>query len=876
MASTSVTFDILAKDRASAKFDHLGHSIDGSSTKMSKFTGVMKSAGKVAAVGLVAGLAGAAYAGVKFGKAAAEDQQQAALLAGQLKRSAGATDEQVAATERWISAQGVSKGVADDDLRPALARLATATGDVGKAQDLASLAMDVSAGTGKSLASVSTALMKAQNGQVSSLSRLGIQTKNAAGETLSMKDAVAEMSHQFGGAATQKANTLQGKMDRLKLVMRETGEAIGYKLLPIASTLAGFFLNKLIPVVSDAVDYFGKIAKIGWGKLKEAGGAIKDFFSNGKGHAALAASIDIIKDAAGKIHTGFEKAADAVGRIKTAIGKIDFSNLDSKKIGELIGTAISVGLDKIVELAPKATKAIKDMFAKVDWVDLGVSMGLQVPALLTGLAIGILNFDPMPILKGLADHWQMVVIAVLSVAFAPAKIAGGLGKILAKIPFVGKFLEIAVRWLNELGGKVLHFGEDLFKSFWKGFTGGKGLPGAGLVTKILNALKGIPGKVGDFFVTLGVRIGVWAIDAFEHMGSGIRTALVGALKFVASIPGKIISGIGNLARLLFPKGMAVVDSLWDGLKNRVGVVFDWVKALPGRIVSAIGNLGSLLYGAGSALLQGLYDGIVSKWQKVQSLVSSMGGWIKDHKGPITKDRVLLKPAGQAIMDGLIDGLESRRGALKTFLLSVGAMIGSTFAAALADMVSAGQSAIGSARDAMNQFADFSNFGGNLFSADITSGGPDGTGPTGLAAIQAYAAQQKAQSQQLATDVTKLVGMGLSQDLIEQLKSQGASGLAQIHALAGASPQEIAAINADMAAAAAAQQQAGNSAATQMREDLSTMAAGVTELNAAWKRYADAPVPLTVTMHVDGFTGKPIVQSIKAYKRENGNVPLGIA
>ena len=56
MASTSVVFDILARDNASAKFNHLGNAVDGSSTKMSKFHNVMVTAGKAAAYGLGAGL----------------------------------------------------------------------------------------------------------------------------------------------------------------------------------------------------------------------------------------------------------------------------------------------------------------------------------------------------------------------------------------------------------------------------------------------------------------------------------------------------------------------------------------------------------------------------------------------------------------------------------------------------------------------------------------------------------------------------------------------------------------------------------------------------------------------------------------------------
>jgi hypothetical protein len=297
MASTSVVFDILARDHASDKFDHLGRAVDGSGSKMSKFTGIMKTAGKAAAYGLGAGLVLAAGAAVKFTEAAIEDEAAANKLAGALERNAGATETQVAATEKWITAQGRALGVTDDELRPALGALVTATQDVGKAQELAGLAMDVSAARGKSLQSVSEALMKAQNGNVAALARLGINTKDATGATISMEQAVARMSEQFGGAAATQAGTLQGKMDRLKLVLSETGETIGAKLIPIVTQLSEWILTTAVP----AVDQFFKQWQQGIGTagqirgaLEKIGNVVKDvsgFLIQNKGAVAAVAAV---------------------------------------------------------------------------------------------------------------------------------------------------------------------------------------------------------------------------------------------------------------------------------------------------------------------------------------------------------------------------------------------------------------------------------------------------------------------------------------------------------------------------------------------------------------------------------------------------------
>ena len=249
-----VEYDIIARDRSSNTFDKIGRSAGNSGDKLKKFAKV----GATALAGVAIVGAAALY---KMTKAAAADQAGQARLAQTLRNTSKATDAQVASVEKWITKQGIAKGVADDELRPAIEKLATATGDISKAQKLATLAMDVSAGSGKSLETVSTALMKAQNGQLSGLSRLGIETKNAAGETLTFEQVTKKMADTFGGQAATKANTLEGKMARLKLIMSETGESIGAKLIPMVTVMADWFLNKGLPALST----FGKYLQAKFG-----------------------------------------------------------------------------------------------------------------------------------------------------------------------------------------------------------------------------------------------------------------------------------------------------------------------------------------------------------------------------------------------------------------------------------------------------------------------------------------------------------------------------------------------------------------------------------------------------------------------------------
>jgi hypothetical protein len=207
-----------------------------------------------ASVAVVGGFVAAGAAAVKFTQQAADDQIAATKLATVMHNAAGATHAQVAATEDWISAQGKAKGIADDDLRPALMKLVSVTHDVSKAQSLASLAMDVSAGTGRSYQSVVDALVRAQAGSVTGLSRLGIATKDAHGKTLSLQQVTENLARTYSGAASTAAETTAGKQQRLKVALSETGEAIGYKLLP--------FMLSLTTAATDALDWMTEHATL--------------------------------------------------------------------------------------------------------------------------------------------------------------------------------------------------------------------------------------------------------------------------------------------------------------------------------------------------------------------------------------------------------------------------------------------------------------------------------------------------------------------------------------------------------------------------------------------------------------------------------------
>jgi hypothetical protein len=188
----------------------------------------------------LAGVAAGAYA-IKLGidgvKAAVEDEASQKQLAIALKNTTNATDAQIKSTEDYISKQQLAFGVADTKLRPALANLARATGDVRKAQQLTNLSMDIAAATGKDLETVSLTLAKAYNGNIGALTKLGIPLDDAIKKSGDFNLVQAELVKLFGGAAKANTETYAGQLAIVTERIGELKEGIGASLLPVIGRL---------------------------------------------------------------------------------------------------------------------------------------------------------------------------------------------------------------------------------------------------------------------------------------------------------------------------------------------------------------------------------------------------------------------------------------------------------------------------------------------------------------------------------------------------------------------------------------------------------------------------------------------------------------
>jgi len=248
-----ITFD--------ADFDELKRGVKGAEAEVQGFGDKVAKFGKMAGAAFaVAGAAALAYGAVllKQGvESAIADEQAQAKLATTLQNVTNATDAQIAAVENQILQTSLLTGLTDDQLRPSFERFVRATKDSDEALKLQKVAIDVAAGSGKSLEAVTNAMARAAEGNTGALSRLGVGLTAAQLKTMSMDEVTKALATTFGGQATIQADTFAGKLARLRVAFDEGKETIGSFVLDAITPMINTIVNTVIPAVAGFIDSVG-------------------------------------------------------------------------------------------------------------------------------------------------------------------------------------------------------------------------------------------------------------------------------------------------------------------------------------------------------------------------------------------------------------------------------------------------------------------------------------------------------------------------------------------------------------------------------------------------------------------------------------------
>ena len=292
----------------------------------------------------VAAVAVAAFA-IKVGKdavqAAIADQKSQALLANSLRNTTGATNAAIASVESYISNLQLQVGITDDELRPSLAKLAAVTGSVTAAQGLLGTALDVSAFATVDLGTATNAITKALQGKFTSLQKLVPSIDATVVKSKDLAKIFEEVNKATQGSAAARANTLEFRLNILRIRFGEILEELGYKLLPVLEKFAQTIQTQVLPQIEAFIAANGTTLVAAFTSASEAAVKLIGLFVT---------FVTFVSNNTGLIETMAKLIAGmfVIGRIAafaTLIGKLTaaFVALRTAAGGAAIATAFATG-----------------------------------------------------------------------------------------------------------------------------------------------------------------------------------------------------------------------------------------------------------------------------------------------------------------------------------------------------------------------------------------------------------------------------------------------------------------------------------------------------------------------------------------------------
>lgn len=572
-------------------------------------------AGKLTGFATKAVGAFAAFKGLQAGaeylkeaaQAAREDAEAQAVLHKTISNLTGATEPQLKALDQWIEKKQGATGFTEEQLRPALQKLTSSTKDVGKAQDLLSTAMDISKGRGVELNTVVTALEKAQNGNLSGLQRMGVQTKDASGKTKDFTAILGDLNKAYGGATEAAAK--ENVWERIKLQFGEMKEGLGAGLLPALQKFGDFI-----------VGYMPEISALFEGAGKVIGGA----FSYIADHV-----LPMLASAFGWLKTNVLPIITGIGdKLREVFGAFRSGGLSEglASIGDAIKTALPKIAGKLADLGQ----------AFVSWI------GPKIPPMLAALGGLLLDLgrwivtDALPALVSKLGEWAkalaawvgpmipdllyelgalLVKIVAWIVTDAIPTIVIQIGKLALAIVEalalgLGPLLETIAKPFRDAWAAVSAF---FTETFWPGVkTFFSELPG-----KAYEALSGLGSWVKRPFVEAwdavsGALSWLWNGDS----GDG------GIKGFFTGLPGRIVEGIGDLGKVL--------GDFFRGLWEKIKAAVEW---LVNKILGPFKAIKNWFAGGGSGNVGTGNNALIPEQTggraNVDPLGGDDGGWVSD-------------------------------------------------------------------------------------------------------------------------------------------------------------------------------------------------------------------------------------------------------
>ena len=387
----------------------------------------------------------------------------------------------------------------------------------------------------------------------------------------------------------------------------------------------------LTPVLSA----MSKESGMSMGAMKEAFGkgqlTVKDFTDklvemNKNGGGGLKSLEKIAKDSTSGISTGISNMKTAVTRgMANVIESINkaLKNTDLKSIANIfsqIGSILESVLSKVAISIPKVVSFVGQLYNKIQ---------LFIP-LIVAIVAYITTYQAIMKTASAAVKLYTAVQTTLNAVMA----ANPIGLIIAAIVLlVAAFIYL---WNTS----------EEFRNFWIGLW------------------EGIKSTVSN--------IGTWFKDTWNGIVEWFKSLWNGFKQWISDITNAIVTGISNGWNNLKQLTINAFNALVDGAKTAWSNLVASVQKAIDKIVEIFNFLKNIdLLEIGKAIIDGFVKGLKAAWEAGKKFIGGIGDWIREHKGPIRKDKKLLTPAGGAIMTGLNKGLMSGFKTVKSNITNMG-------------------------------------------------------------------------------------------------------------------------------------------------------------------------------------------------------------